>query len=143
MRAMQTDNLILVAAGGTGGHLFPAEALSHALMARYRAQYDPAVFTQALEWFSGVVGAEPLGRMLLTFVEEFPGFAVMRGELTARKWLSGETEGVSHWAVALEELAAVVCHLILRLVLCCRGLLGFLYSCIPRFLCLLVRDQQT
>jgi len=34
MRAMQTDNLILVAAGGTGGHLFPAEALSHALMAR-------------------------------------------------------------------------------------------------------------
>ncbi len=77
---------------------------SHALMARYRQQYDPAVFTQALEWFSGVVGAEPLGRMLLTFVEEFPGLSVMRGELTARKWLSGETDGVSHWAVALEEL---------------------------------------
>jgi glycosidase len=77
---------------------------SHALMARYRKQYDPAVFTQALEWFSGLVGAEPLGRMLLTFVEEFPGLKVMRGELTARKWLSGETEGVSHWAVALEEL---------------------------------------
>ncbi len=34
MRAMNKDNLILVAAGGTGGHLFPAEALSHALMAR-------------------------------------------------------------------------------------------------------------
>ncbi|WP_374547030.1 UDP-N-acetylglucosamine--N-acetylmuramyl-(pentapeptide) pyrophosphoryl-undecaprenol N-acetylglucosamine transferase [Rhodoblastus sp.] len=28
------DNLILVAAGGTGGHLFPAQALSHALIAR-------------------------------------------------------------------------------------------------------------
>lgn len=28
------DNLILVAAGGTGGHLFPAEALAHALVAR-------------------------------------------------------------------------------------------------------------
>jgi glycosidase len=77
---------------------------SHALMARYREQLDPAVFTQALEWFSGQVGAEPLGRMLLTFVEEFPGLSVMRGDLTARKWLSGETDGVSHWAVALEEL---------------------------------------
>ena len=31
---MNNDRLILVAAGGTGGHLFPAEALSHALVAR-------------------------------------------------------------------------------------------------------------
>jgi UDP-N-acetylglucosamine--N-acetylmuramyl-(pentapeptide) pyrophosphoryl-undecaprenol N-acetylglucosamine transferase len=31
---METDNLILVAAGGTGGHLFPAAALSHALAAK-------------------------------------------------------------------------------------------------------------
>ncbi len=28
------DNLVLVAAGGTGGHLFPAQALAHALAAR-------------------------------------------------------------------------------------------------------------
>src|SRR5580700_8885633 len=31
---MGQDTLILVAAGGTGGHLFPAEALSHALARR-------------------------------------------------------------------------------------------------------------
>ena len=29
-----SDNSIMVAAGGTGGHLFPAEALAHALRAR-------------------------------------------------------------------------------------------------------------
>jgi UDP-N-acetylglucosamine--N-acetylmuramyl-(pentapeptide) pyrophosphoryl-undecaprenol N-acetylglucosamine transferase len=31
---METDNLILLAAGGTGGHLFPAAALAQALAAR-------------------------------------------------------------------------------------------------------------
>ena len=77
---------------------------SHVLMARYREQFDPAVMTRALEWFSGQVGAEALGKLLLTFVEEFPGTAVMRGEMTPRQWLAGKTEGTSHWAVALEEL---------------------------------------
>ena len=67
---------------------------SHALMARYREQFDPAVMTSALDWFSSLVGAEPLGRLLLTFVEEFPGIKVMRGEVTARKWLAGETDGL-------------------------------------------------
>jgi glycosidase len=77
---------------------------SHVLMARYRERFDPAVMSQALEWFSGIVGAEPLSRMLLTFVEEFPGLSVMRGQLTPQQWLSGETDGTSHWAIALEEL---------------------------------------
>ena len=31
---MESDNLILIAAGGTGGHLFPAAALAHELVAK-------------------------------------------------------------------------------------------------------------
>ncbi|MBA4268841.1 MAG: UDP-N-acetylglucosamine--N-acetylmuramyl-(pentapeptide) pyrophosphoryl-undecaprenol N-acetylglucosamine transferase, partial [Methylobacterium sp.] len=31
---MGKAKLVILAAGGTGGHLFPAEALSHALRAR-------------------------------------------------------------------------------------------------------------
>ena len=77
---------------------------SHVLMARYREQFDPAVMTSALDWFSGKVGAEALGRLLLTFVEQFPGASVMCGRETPWQWLCKQTDGVSHWSVALEEL---------------------------------------
>ena len=77
---------------------------SHVLMARYREQFDPQVMTGALDWFSGIVGSEALGKMLLTFVEDFPGLTVMRGEQKPLEWLAGQTDGTSHWAVAFEEL---------------------------------------
>jgi glycosidase len=77
---------------------------SHVLMARYREQFDPEVMTSALAWFEGQVGADPFDRMLLTFVEHFPGSSVMRGDETPRQWLAGTTEGTPHRAAALEEL---------------------------------------
>ena len=77
---------------------------SHLLMARYREQFDPTVMTAALDWFSAKVGADELDRMLLTFVEHFPGISVMRGQETPRQWLSGATDGAPHRAAALEEL---------------------------------------
>jgi glycosidase len=77
---------------------------SHVLMARYREQFDPQVMTGALEWFSAIVGVDALGKMLLTFVEDFPGISVMRGQQTPVEWLAGQTDGTSHWAVAFEEL---------------------------------------
>jgi glycosidase len=77
---------------------------SHLLIARYREQFDPQVMTSALDWFSAQVGADSLQKMLLTFVEQFPGVSVMRGEETARQWLAGESDGTSHRAAALEEL---------------------------------------
>ncbi|HUO54758.1 MAG TPA: undecaprenyldiphospho-muramoylpentapeptide beta-N-acetylglucosaminyltransferase [Rhodoblastus sp.] len=46
---MSADNLVLVAAGGTGGHLFPAQALSHALIAR-GAQVRLATDERALKY---------------------------------------------------------------------------------------------
>jgi hypothetical protein len=46
--------------------------------------------TSALDWFSAQVGAEALDKMLLTFVEQFPGISVMRGEETPLEWLAGQ-----------------------------------------------------
>ncbi len=77
---------------------------SHVLMARYRAQFDPEVMTAALDYFAARVGTDQLETLLLTFVEHFPGLSVMRGVETPREWLAGETDGMPHRAVALEEL---------------------------------------
>ena len=80
------------------------DEVSHLVMAQYRKKFDPEVMNAALDWFGGQVGAQEVDKLLLTFVEHFPGRSVMRGEETPQKWLSGSTEGMSHRAVALEEL---------------------------------------
>jgi len=77
---------------------------SHVLMARYREQFDPQVMTSALDWFSSLVGAEALDKMLLTFVEQFPGSTVIKGLETPKQWLTGTTDGTPHRAAAFEEL---------------------------------------
>jgi glycosidase len=77
---------------------------SHVLMARYREQFDPQVMTAALDWFGAQVGAGNLDKMLLAFVEQFPGQSVMRGKETPAQWLAGQTAGMPHRAAALEEL---------------------------------------
>src|SRR5208282_5864893 len=61
---------------------------SHVLMARYREQFDPQVITAALDWFGAHVGTDNLDRMLLVFVEQFPGQSVMRGTDTPAQWLA-------------------------------------------------------
>jgi glycosidase len=77
---------------------------SHVLMAHYREQFDPNVITGALDWFGAQVGADNLDKLLLAFVERFPGQSVMRGVETPAQWLAGESAGMPHRAAALEEL---------------------------------------
>jgi glycosidase len=77
---------------------------SHVLMARYREQFDPEVMTAALDWFGAQVGTDNLEKMLLAFVEQFPGQSVARGRETPAQWLASETAGMLHRAAALEEL---------------------------------------
>ena len=77
---------------------------SHVLLARYREQFDPEVMTSALDWFTERVGSQELDRLLATFVEQFPGQSVMRGQETPRQWLKGKTGNITHREAALEEL---------------------------------------
>ncbi len=77
---------------------------SHVLMEQYRKQFDPAVMAEGLEWLAGKFETEEVDRLLLKFVEQYPGIEVYRGELTAQEWLAGSTDGVAHREVALEEM---------------------------------------
>ncbi len=77
---------------------------SHVLIARYREQFDSQVMADALQWFGSQIGTENVDKLLLTFVEHFPGSSVMRGEQTPQQWLQGSTAGMPHREAALEEL---------------------------------------
>ncbi len=90
-----------------GGALFAMgliDELNHALVARYRAEIDPTVLTQAVRWFAAQAKPAEVERLLLRFTEEFPNVAVYRGEQTAAEWLNGTTDGMPNREAALEEL---------------------------------------
>jgi hypothetical protein len=80
------------------------DELNHAMIARYRKEIDPAVFAEAVRWFTGHAKPEEIERLLLTFTSQFPNVAVYRGELTAEQWLKGTTDGLPNREAALEEL---------------------------------------
>ena len=80
------------------------DELNHAMIARYRKEIDPAVFSEAVRWFTGHAKPEEIERLLLTFTNQFPNVAVYRGELTAAQWLAGTTDGQPNREAALEEL---------------------------------------
>jgi glycosidase len=80
------------------------DELSHALVASYRKQLDPAVLSEAVRWFAAQFEPAKLDQLLLTFTEQFPNAAVYRGQLTAAQWLRGTTEGLPNREAALEEL---------------------------------------
>jgi len=77
---------------------------SHVVIARYREQFDRNVMADALAWFGSQMTPEALDKLLLTFVEYFPGSTVIRGEETPQQWLQGSTDGTPHREAALEEL---------------------------------------
>ncbi len=80
------------------------DELSHAMIRTYRESLDPNVIQEAIGWFQSRLGEDAFHRMMLSFVEQFPGTDIHRGELTPEQWLNGSTDGVPHLEAGFEEL---------------------------------------
>ena len=80
------------------------DELSHAIVARFREERDPAVMTEALRWFSTQLSAAEIAKLLRKFSEQFPTVAVFRGEQSVDEWLAQTTGNMTHREAAFEEL---------------------------------------
>ncbi len=80
------------------------DELSHAVVARYREELDPAVMSEALRWFSKQLPSAQISELLQEFSTQFPTVAVYRGEITVEEWLAETTDEMPHREAALEEL---------------------------------------
>ncbi len=80
------------------------DEISHLVVAEYRRQVSPGAIAQALQWLIERAGSQAVDTALLGFTRDFPPMAVHRGEVTAEEYLGGETAGVPHRQVLLEEM---------------------------------------
>lgn len=76
----------------------------HLMVETYRRQVNPKIIQQALAVLEEQVGKEAVDAGLRRFCEKFPPLAVYRGDIDLEAYLAGETGGMSHREVALEEL---------------------------------------
>ena len=80
------------------------DEILHLVMQLYREQKAPRVMELALAHLETQFSREEVDRTLLRFTTDFPPVAVYQGQLNAEEYLRSETDGVSHRAVALEEM---------------------------------------
>ncbi|HEV8143775.1 MAG TPA: hypothetical protein VGQ77_13000 [Methylomirabilota bacterium] len=83
------------------------DEVTHVVLALYRERRDPRAMLDALSWLEAHIGREALDTTLRAFANQFPTTAVYRGLETVSGWLAGETSGIPHRAIALEELITV------------------------------------
>ncbi len=80
------------------------DEILHYVVGLYRTEKNPQVMQQALDWLYEKSGKQKVDRALRKFVDEFPAIAVYQGEVDLDAYLEGETEGVSHRLIVLEEM---------------------------------------
>ena len=73
----------------------------------YRQQRNPQFLRQAQQWLAGQIGQDALDAALVRYVEEFPPQAVYRQEIAVAAYLAGETDGVPHRELVLDDMLRV------------------------------------
>ncbi len=80
------------------------DEILHYVIGLYRVEKNPQVMQEALDWLYEKSGKQKVDEALRKFAHEFPAVAVYRGEVDLDAYLEGETAGVSHRLIVLEEM---------------------------------------
>jgi glycosidase len=80
------------------------DEILHYVVGLYREQRNPHVFRQALDWLDERLGEEAVDTALYRFADEFPPLVVYRQEVALEDYMEGETAGVPHRQIVLEEM---------------------------------------
>ncbi|MBE9507727.1 MAG: alpha-amylase, partial [Chloroflexi bacterium] len=80
------------------------DEIMHYVVGLYRRQENPQVFEQALDRLYEGLGREAVDAALHRFADEFPPLAVYRREVALEDYLEGETGGIPHRQIVLEEM---------------------------------------
>ena len=80
------------------------DEILHLTVRQYREQEDPAVLAKALDWLVEHLGRTAVDDTLTRFADEFPPLAVYRREVSLEDYVEGETAGIPHRQILLEEM---------------------------------------
>jgi glycosidase len=80
------------------------DEILHYVVGLYRNEKNSQVMQQALDWLYGKFGKKKVDEVLRKFADEFPAVAVYRHEVEPDTYLEGETGGVPHRLIILEEM---------------------------------------
>jgi len=80
------------------------DEILHYIAGLYRDEKNPEVMKRALDWLHEKFGKKAVDETLLKFADEFPTVALYRRKIDLQDYLEGETEGVPHRQIILEEM---------------------------------------
>jgi glycosidase len=80
------------------------DEILHFVAGLYREQKNRTVMRLALDWLHGRYGQEAINDTLRRFVDHFPPLEVYKGQIDAAAYLQGESAGVPHRQIVLEEM---------------------------------------
>ena len=80
------------------------DEILHYVAELYREEKGVTLFSQALKSAEDRLGKKEVDSMLLYFVDNFPGLEVYKGSLSSASYLAGQSEGVSHRELVMEEI---------------------------------------
>ncbi|MGD8997018.1 MAG: alpha-amylase family glycosyl hydrolase, partial [Anaerolineae bacterium] len=80
------------------------DEILHYIVQQYREQKNAKVMQEALDWLHEHVGEEEVEKTLRRFADEFPPVRVYRQETSLDAYLEGETNGIPHRQIVLEEM---------------------------------------